>query len=207
MVAAVSFSFGNRRSSIDGHSIVSTIMTMTTTAPPATLGQHLDHAIESFHSLSSTQLYTLIVGLIVLVTYYLLGSAPLPLPLQTADDKKERRRKMTTSATTRNSLGGPEPRWHYFQYVSLAVVALFLASGVEFGLHARAYMRDSGRLLQFLVGWSVCLLYFFGFFGVSFVYNSEYQDEEQEEEQTEPAAKNYGEDSSQTSRDQRAAVE
>jgi hypothetical protein len=133
------------------------------------IGMHIDHAIESFHSLNSTQLYTLIVGLIVLLTCYLLGSAPLPLPSSTTLDEPN----VTRKVHLRKESDGPEPRWHYFRYVSFAVVGLFSASVLEFGLHARAYMRDSGRLLQFLVGWSICLCYFFAFFGVSFVYNTD----------------------------------
>lgn len=134
---------------------------------------HLDAGVDYVYSLSSTQLYTLIVSLLVLITYSLLGSAPLlpPPPSHTLESSGgSPQRKMR-----RDLIGeeGPEPRWHYFRYVSLLVVGLFGASVLEFGLHARAYMRDSGRLLQFLVLWSVCLCYFFGFFGVSFVYNSD----------------------------------
>ncbi|GKY90582.1 hypothetical protein MPSEU_000031900 [Mayamaea pseudoterrestris] len=154
--------------------------------PPSShqsIGMHIDQAIDSFHSLSSTQLYTLIVGLIVLLTCYLLGSAPLLLPTGTSFENEHYAKR----PHARKESDGPEPRWHIFRYVSLVMVALFSASVVEFGLHARAYMRDSGRLLQFLVGWSVCLCYFFGFFGVSFVYNSELGLEGDEDDQQQEA--------------------
>jgi hypothetical protein len=32
-----------------------------------------------------------------------------------------------------------------------------------------AYQQDSFSLVQYLIGWSLFLLYFFGFFGISFI--------------------------------------
>ena len=47
--------------------------------------------------------------------------------------------------------------------MNMLILVLFLASIVEF------YWNDS--LYVFLLGWSVFLCYFFGFFGVTFVHD------------------------------------
>ena len=158
-----------------------------------TIGTRIDQALASLSelTLSSTQLYTLIVGLTVLVSVLLLGNAPQSLP--------ETALYSATTATTAfknsnhnklSSFQGPEPRWHLFRYFNYAVVALFSWSVLDFGWHVKTYMNDSSQLLQFLVGWSVCLCYFFGFFGVSFVYNSEDEEAETDERREEAGNNN-----------------
>lgn len=139
---------------------------MLATEAPRTIGQHIDAALAGIDSLSSTQLYALIVGATVVISFLLLGSAS-----ETAEIdytlKKNSPKKTLSKATS----DAPEPRWHIFRYVNYTIVAAFLWSVAEFSLHAADYWSSSDALLAFLVGWSVFLCYFFGFFGVSFVHD------------------------------------
>jgi len=172
--------------------------------PPSTLtvGMRLDNFLASAGSfvdvttsLSSPQLYALIVGLTVLVSFLLLGS---PTEMSAVEDvrndgsnsnKNGRKRRSAPSraknisssdSNNNNNNGGntddvddigPEPRWHLFRYFNYAIATAFAWSVAEFCLHATEYYYyNTDALLMFLLGWSVFLCYFFGFFGVSFVH-------------------------------------
>jgi hydroxymethylglutaryl-CoA reductase (NADPH) len=137
----------------------------------------VDALVQQMDNLSSTQLYGLIVGLTILVSFVLLGSSA-DIPVSLRDTTKETSsssstpRKTTTVSSSSNR--GPEPRWHIFTYVNYAIVACFVASVAEFGRNASAYLAaDDNVVLYFLVAWSVFLCYFFGFFGVSFVHDAD----------------------------------
>lgn len=137
----------------------------------------VDALVQQMDNLSSTQLYGLIVGLTILVSFVLLGSSA-DIPVSLRDTTKETssssstHRKRTTVSSSSNR--GPEPRWHIFTYVNYAIVACFVASVAEFGRNASAYLAaDDNVVLYFLVAWSVFLCYFFGFFGVSFVHDAD----------------------------------
>lgn len=116
-------------------------------------------------SLSSTQLYVLLVTLTVGVSFILLGTSsssepPRLGPSAATNEKNQGKRR-----------SGPEPRWHLFSYVNYAIVAAFGWSVFEFFHSYALYTQNTQLLLRFLVAWSVCLCYFFGFFGVSFVHS------------------------------------
>lgn len=135
------------------------------------LGLRLDSAIQQLDSLSSTQLYVLIVSLTIFVSFLVLGSSSHhEVPTM---QFSERSRKPTKD--------GPEPRWHIFRWVNFAAVALLSWSVADFSANATIYLNDSdsSTVLKFLLGWSVLLCYFFGFFGISFVHD---MTDEQEEE-------------------------
>lgn len=120
-----------------------------------TIGMKLDDMLSRVDSLSSPQLYALIVGLTIVVSVLLLGSANTDdLSIEEETKRKSPRQK------------GPEPKWHIFKYFNYAIVALFAYSVGDFYLHSSQY-ADS--LWFFMLGWSVFLCYFFGFFGVSIV--------------------------------------
>jgi hydroxymethylglutaryl-CoA reductase (NADPH) len=131
-----------------------------------TLGMRLDAFIQQLDSLSSTQLYGIIVGFITIGTFLLLGSGDHPEELQ-----------MQLAAVTQTKgskvKAAPEPQWHIFRWVNYLAVAVFGWSVADFSMHAAKYLNDSDSsvLLKFLLGWSVLLCYFFGFFGVSFVHD------------------------------------
>jgi hypothetical protein len=126
-----------------------------------TIGMRLDAFLSGLDSLPSTHLYALIVAVTVVISFSLLGSGgvqeevcatPISLPMQ----KKE-------------PPSGPQPKWFVLKWLNYFTVAAFLASVAHFTWNAQAYLQDSGYLLRFLIGWSLFLCYFFGFFGISFV--------------------------------------
>jgi hypothetical protein len=126
-----------------------------------TIGMKLDALLSCLDSLPSTHLYALIVAVTVVISFSLLGSGGnqeevcathVSLPIQ----KKE-------------PPSGPEPKWFVLKWLNYFAVATFMTSVVHFTWNAQAYLQDSGYLLRFLIGWSLFLCYFFGFFGISFV--------------------------------------
>jgi hypothetical protein len=147
----------------------------------ATIGQHLDQFLQRFEEPTSTELYIAVVGLTILVSFFLLAQAnetpwmeepgkQLP-PRTTAQQQQQRRRSR-------------EPQWHIFRYVNYVFIAVFLFSVVEFGWNAELYLDDNHSLLKFMIGWSVSLCYFFGFFGVSLVHDTVETEEQNEEAPT-----------------------
>ena len=163
----------------------------TSAATTMTLGMQLDAAIARLDSLSSPQLYGLIVAVTVLVATLLLGTAqPLEDKIMTrtlhgnktdgtttgsstatAATVKAAGNTTTTKTATTNGGSGPEPRWYIFRLFNYAVLLAFTASVVEFVLHAAD--KDRTQLVRVLVAWCMCLIYFFGFFGVSIVHDAD----------------------------------
>jgi hypothetical protein len=204
-----------------------TMASTATTTATTTLGMQLDAALAQLDSLSSTQLYVLIVFVTVLISSVLLGNAQ-PTELVVVDDDSQRQgqeqqqqqqqrtsptnKMMTTkssssdtsSSSSSSSSGSPalqhllpEPRWYLFRIVNYAMMVAFCASVVAFSLQfagvsifsssssssssaSSSLLGGSGvpttigptTMLQLLVGWSMFLIYFFGFFGVSFVHDN-----------------------------------
>jgi quinol-cytochrome oxidoreductase complex cytochrome b subunit len=145
-----------------------------------TIGMRLDAAIAQLDNLSSTQLYALIVGLIIMVSFMILGPAaempdgdPVsllpPPPLEP---------KMISNPPHAKS--PREPRWHIFRWVNYATVLAFGWSVVEFGMHCSDYLQDSDAMLKFLLAWSILVCYFFAFFGISFVHDTIENNEQQQ---------------------------
>jgi hypothetical protein len=128
-----------------------------------TLGMRIDAALASIDSLSSTTLYALVVGATIVIALGLLGSAKegeMNVPPTRGGSSSS---SSSSSSNAANSITTNEPKWHIFRYMNMVILVLFLASIVEF------YWNDS--LYVFLLGWSVFLCYFFGFFGVTFVHD------------------------------------
>lgn len=146
------------------------------TATASTIGMQLDAALATLDGLSSPQLYAIIVLCTVLIATVLLGNAK---PL---DETALRNAAAAVAATSTKSnpapttnmsaaSNGPEPRWYIFRLFNYGVLAAFLASVViGFWYHLRQPV-DQAQLLRILLVWCVCLIYFFGFFGVSIVHS------------------------------------
>lgn len=127
----------------------------------------LGNAFSSCVSVSSTQLYGVIVGLTVFVCWGILSLADQPeLPELTSTGR-------TVVKSVKRKTEGPEPRWHLFRWVNMLVVIAFACSVAEFSLNTTAYWNDSNVLCKFLIGWSLLLCYFFGFFGIMFIHDLE----------------------------------
>jgi hypothetical protein len=129
-----------------------------------TIGMKLDALISNLDSLSSTQLYAVIVAITVVISFSLLGGAssgdvtPPPSPL---------------AAKPRAPQKGPQPKWFVLKWLNYIAGSAFVTSVIHFSWHAPHYLHNTSSLLQFLVGWSLFLCYFFGFFGISFVDTDE----------------------------------
>ncbi|CAJ1965581.1 unnamed protein product [Cylindrotheca closterium] len=117
--------------------------------------------------LSSTQLYTAVVGATVTLCIVLLGPAAggnenLPssmLGMSTA----------AVAASQKDALK-QQPKWYLFKYINVGVFCMFVSSVAVFLWDASTYINNGDRMTQFLVGWSLFLCYFFGFFGVFFIH-------------------------------------
>uniref|UniRef100_A0A7S4ALR6 3-hydroxy-3-methylglutaryl coenzyme A reductase n=1 Tax=Pseudo-nitzschia australis TaxID=44445 RepID=A0A7S4ALR6_9STRA len=133
-----------------------------------TIGMRLDAMVAQVDKVPSTQLYGLIVAATVGLCVVLLGTGNSNLEIQLEQNCNNdlRKPKMVTVDA------GKQPKWHIFKWINFVAVAAFLCSVFTFCSNASQYLHDEsqGVLVQFLVGWSVFLMYFFGFFGVSFIH-------------------------------------
>jgi len=157
----------------------------STTAGEAlpTLGMRLDSMLSGIDQLPSSQLYAVIVAATVGLCMVLLGTGN-----SNALELQQRKQDMMNAAAStaasdnllkkpaNNSGGGnsnhKQPKWHIFKYINYLAVGAFLWSVYLFCSNASQYLHheSQGVLVQFLVGWSVFLLYFFGFFGISLIH-------------------------------------
>ncbi|KAG7367191.1 hydroxymethylglutaryl-coenzyme A reductase-domain containing protein [Nitzschia inconspicua] len=139
-----------------------------------TIGMRLDAMIDQIDNLSSTQLYGIIVAATVGLCVVLLGTGSSNLDLQHNTTAKDNLLKKPAAVPK-----GRQPKWHIFKWINYLAVVAFLWSVCTFCLNASHYLHheSQGVLVQFLVGWSVFLLYFFGFFGVSFIHEDISNDE------------------------------
>jgi len=69
----------------------------------------------------------------------------------------------------------PQPNWGILQAMNYVVLAVFVSS-VTFAISSQKYMNVvdnveilNSELLPYVIVWSLCLAYFFGFFGISFL--------------------------------------
>jgi hypothetical protein len=131
-----------------------------------TIGMRLDAILGDIDHLSSTQLYGIIVAATVGLCVVLLGTGSSNLDLEQQQPKDDLIKKRAAAPK------GRQPRWHIFKWVNYLAVVAFLWSVCTFCLNVSHYLHheSQGVLVQFLVGWSVFLLYFFGFFGVSLIH-------------------------------------
>mmetsp|Transcript_1132 Transcript_1132/g.2545 ORF Transcript_1132/g.2545 Transcript_1132/m.2545 type:complete len:629 (-) Transcript_1132:390-2276(-) len=144
-----------------------------------TIGMQLDAMIAHVDQLPSTQLYGLIVAATVGLCVVLLGTGNSNLEIQQRQQQQQQQqqqqleeqslKKPKTTAVD----GGKQPNWHLFKYINYVAVAGFLYSVFTFCSNASQYLHheSQGVLVQFVVGWSVFLMYFFGFFGVSLIHD------------------------------------
>ena len=123
----------------------------------------LREALHAIDSLSSTQLYGLIVVLSVFTCGVILVLSEQPaVPELTVQQPP---------LANKPSQSGPEPRWHILKWFNCLVVTVFAWSLGDFIMNASDYVNEADIMFKFLVGWSVLVSYFFGFFGVSFVHD------------------------------------
>eukprot|EP00548_Thalassiothrix_antarctica_P000069 CAMPEP_0194141524 /NCGR_PEP_ID=MMETSP0152-20130528/10919_1 /TAXON_ID=1049557 /ORGANISM="Thalassiothrix antarctica, Strain L6-D1" /LENGTH=627 /DNA_ID=CAMNT_0038840169 /DNA_START=171 /DNA_END=2054 /DNA_ORIENTATION=+ len=144
-------------------------MTSTT---PTTLGMKLDTFLSNMDSLSSTELYGLIVVITVIISFSLLGYGGN----QDMEEKELRLPSPKRSSLQKQQKSGKQPKWFVLKILNYLAVGSFLASVGLFSWNAKLYLakEDSSALIRFLIGWSIFLCYFFGFFGISFVDHDDF---------------------------------
>jgi len=147
-------------------------MAETMTSIP-TIGMQLDAMIANIDQLPSTQLYGLIVAATVGLCVVLLGTGNSTFEIE--QQRQEQQQKDANDLKKPKMVvvdGGKQPKWHLFKWINYIAVSGFLYSVFFFCSNASQYLHheSQGVLVQFLVGWSVFLMYFFGFFGVSMIH-------------------------------------
>jgi hypothetical protein len=171
---------------------------MASTAGEAlpTLGMRLDAVLSGIDQLPSSQLYGVIVAATVGLCVVLLGtgnSNALELQQRKQDMMNANANASTSDVdelkkptNNANVSGHKQPKWHIFKWINYLAVGAFLWSVYTFCSNASQYLHheSQGVLVQFLVGWSVFLLYFFGFFGISLIHEDLANPNENENETT-----------------------
>lgn len=130
--------------------------------------------VAELNNISSTQLYVLIVIVTCVISTILLGSAEQQQPPAAAALEMTAREHPSAPPKTclpKDKNSPPEPRWYIFRLFNVAMMIAFATSVASFFWNYASSTVDSGVLLKVLFGWSVCLIYFLGFFGVSFVHD------------------------------------
>eukprot|EP00934_Nitzschia_sp_Nitz4_P003859 Nitzschia sp. Nitz4//scaffold111_size72815//67337//69346//NITZ4_005802-RA/size72815-snap-gene-0.104-mRNA-1//1//CDS//3329533216//3849//frame0 len=148
-------------------------MSVTTSASGPTIGMQLDAMLDELNNLSTSKLYGLIVAATIGLCLVLLGTGSNAA----LDGSAAKNFSVSVNANST----GKQPRWHIFKLVNYVAIFLFVGSVAQFGLNASTYL-EQGNLASFVVGWSLFLCYFFGFFGVSFVYDDIPQQKQVSEE-------------------------
>ena len=150
-------------------------MTMSGTATTTTIGMRLDAVLDQCNSLSSTQLYVVIVSATIGMCIALMGTkhnsynVEMKQPPPPTVTPPVVHNNHTTKQPSANL--GRQPRWHIFWWTNYLCMAGFVYSLAYFWTNASYYLyQQPDQLLHFLVGWSVFVGYFFGFFGISLVH-------------------------------------
>ena len=135
----------------------------------------IGNLIERIDSIPSTHLYFFAVATSIIFSFILLNSGGSTMPAMPPDVKllpsdlvcKDQKQHRAVAARTGGT--GPEPKWHILKILNYAAVTSFTASVMYFASDYSTFLSDSVTLFKFLFGWSAFLVFFFGFFGISFV--------------------------------------
>ena len=133
----------------------------------------IGNLIERIDSIPSTHLYFFAVATSIIFSFVLLnsGGSTMPPDVKLPSDLvcKDQQRAARTGGTKSTKHAGPEPKWHILKILNYAAVTSFTASVMYFASDYSTFLSDSVTLFKFLFGWSAFLVFFFGFFGISFV--------------------------------------
>ena len=162
------------------------------TSSPPTVGQQLDAFLEGLQNLDSTHKYLVAFATCLAVSFVVLNSGQgRYLDVKGKDHEKAASQKkdlivandmpQKASATGKESVvsGGREPRWYIFKIMNYVLATSFLASVVHFLLNSEEYIMSNDHIKTLGAVWTLFVLYFWGFFGVSFVDTDEHLEEEE----------------------------
>ena len=123
--------------------------------------------VSQIDELSSTQLYMGIVLATVGLCVVLIGPGG-DQNLPSLSPKRQPRVRVTQEQ---------QPKWHLFKWINVVVFGMFAISIISFLWNASRYIHST-VMIQFLVAWSLCFCYFFGFFAISFIHQDISEPEE-----------------------------
>lgn len=151
-----------------------------------TIGQKLDAAVAYLENLDDNRRYLIALLTSVAFSFALLNSGKGVRYLEGVTAKAKAEAVLEKKGVNGNGNGGNdydssdgrEPRWYIFKILNYALGSTFLASVVHFIAYSENYLMNSAeqgnaRLMVLLSLWTVYVLYFWGFFGVSFVDTDE----------------------------------
>jgi len=172
------------------------------TSSPPTVGQQLDAFLEGLQNLDSTHKYLVAFATCLAVSFVLLNSGQgRYLDVKGRDHQNAASQKkdlleandmpQKADATGKKSVvsGGREPRWYIFKILNYVLATSFLASVVHFLLNSEEYIMSNDHIKTLGAVWTLFVLYFWGFFGVSFVDTDEHLEEE--ESSSSPSSSNH----------------
>eukprot|EP00591_Stephanopyxis_turris_P003730 CAMPEP_0195524884 /NCGR_PEP_ID=MMETSP0794_2-20130614/24981_1 /TAXON_ID=515487 /ORGANISM="Stephanopyxis turris, Strain CCMP 815" /LENGTH=623 /DNA_ID=CAMNT_0040655205 /DNA_START=98 /DNA_END=1969 /DNA_ORIENTATION=+ len=138
------------------------------TSDMLTMGMRLDALISKAEALPSTVVYGILLLTSVAFSFIILNSGN-PTTIPENSSRTGYKNPIPTKQKIARSPNEPQPKWHILTLLNCAMVVGFLASVGKFASDATCYLNDTSTMLVFLIFWSVCLCYFFGFLGISFV--------------------------------------
>ena len=141
---------------------------METTNNEMTIGNRIDHTITWLNNLPASYLTGAFVGICVGFAFLTLniGGKDAEVNYDASVMKPQFSRSSRSAAKNDDE---PQPKWQVLKVLNIAASAGFLFSVFKFLSNASTYWEDSKSLIKFLTVWSVFCLYFFGFFGISFI--------------------------------------
>jgi len=132
--------------------------------------------IDRIDSIPSTHLFFVAVATSIIFSFLLLNSGGSTHAIMPPDAKlpadlvcKDRPASKSNATPSPQHPTGPEPKWHILKILNYAAATSFTASVLYFASDYSRFLSDSASLLKFITGWSAFLVFFFGFFGISFV--------------------------------------
>ena len=148
-------------------------------AQSPTVGMQIDAFLEGISHLESipaTHVFVAVIVISITFSFLLLNSGGgSSMAVDETNVEKEvikpPRKKSETNSDE------PQPKWHILKMTNYVVTTVFLVSVIQFISDATAYLNSSNALISFLVIWSACLCYFFGFFGISFIELDDFVDQ------------------------------
>lgn len=152
---------------------------MTPSAQSPTVGMQIDAFLEGISRLESipaTHVFIAVIVISITFSFSLLNSGR-GSSMAVAETNVEREIIKPPKKKSETNSDEPQPKWHILKMTNYVVTTVFLVSVIQFISDATAYLNSSNALISFLVIWSVCLCYFFGFFGISFIELDDFVDQ------------------------------
>jgi hypothetical protein len=136
----------------------------------------IDAFLSSLESSPSTQIYIAVIVVSIAFSFSLLNSGRGSSMAVPTNNNIEREIIKPVHKKKAENPDEPQPKWHILKIANYITTAVFLLSVLKFISDASTYLNDSSALVSFLSVWSLCLCYFFGFFGISFIELDDFVD-------------------------------